>query len=146
MLSIRKPNILEFSRTVSEDYKRDENPVDFQENAVRTEMLPKMSEETSRTVVDVTVVKGDESESLNKLSNSNGLEKENSMDINLERALESRAQVIGSFEGMEETQKEWEKKFRENKSSSLVCFNVSGFDLWKILRDLIHTCELVYQL
>lgn len=84
-------------------------------------MLPKTSEEASRTVVDVTVVKEDESEGLNKLSNSNGLEKENRMDIDLERALESRAQVIGSFESMEETQKEWEKKFRENKSSSLVC-------------------------
>ncbi|KAL1199855.1 hypothetical protein V5N11_013110 [Cardamine amara subsp. amara] len=107
------------SRTVPEDYKRDGNPVDFQENGVRTEMLPNTSEETSRTVVDVAVVKGDESESVNKLSISNGLEKENSMDINLERALESRAQVIGSFEGMEETQKEWEKKFTENKSSAL---------------------------
>ncbi|CAL9246684.1 unnamed protein product [Arabidopsis halleri] len=105
------------SRNVSEDYKRDGNPVDFQENGVRTEMLPQANEDASRTVVDVAVVKGDES--LNKLSNSNGLEKENSTDINLERALENRAQVIGSFEDMEETQREWEKKFRENKSSAL---------------------------
>ncbi|CAE6075956.1 unnamed protein product [Arabidopsis arenosa] len=98
------------SRNVSEDYKRDGN----QENG---EMLPQTNEEASRTVVDVAVVKGDES--LNKLSSSNGLEKENSTDINLERALENRAQVIGSFEDMEETQREWEKKFRENKSSAL---------------------------
>lgn len=118
-MCIKTTNMFELSRNVSEDYKRDGNPVDFQENGVRTEILPKTSDEESKTVVDVTVVKGDES--LKKLSNSNGLEKENSMDINLERALENRAQVIGSFEDMEETQKEWEKKFRENKSSALVC-------------------------
>ncbi|XP_010515678.1 PREDICTED: uncharacterized protein LOC104791476 isoform X1 [Camelina sativa] len=105
------------SRIASEDYKRDGNSVDFQENGVRTDVLPQTSEEASQTVVDVTAVKGDES--LNKLSNSNGLDKDNSMDINLERALENRAQVIGSFEDMEETQREWETKFREKKSSAL---------------------------
>lgn len=105
------------ARNVSEDYKRDGNPVEFQENGVRTEMLPQKNDQVSRTVVDVAVVKGDDS--LNKLSNSNGLEKGNSTDINLERALENRAQVIGSFEEMEETQREWEKNFRENKSSAL---------------------------
>ncbi|KFK34477.1 hypothetical protein AALP_AA5G150600 [Arabis alpina] len=108
------------SRTVSENNKKDGNPVDFQENGVRTEVLPNTSEEASRTVVDVTVVnnvKGDDS--LQKLSNSSVLDKRNSMDINLERALRNRAQVIGSFEDMEETQKEWEKKFSENKSSAL---------------------------
>lgn len=122
MLCIKQPTFLNFSRTVSEDYKRDGNPVDLQENGVRTEVLPNTSEEASRAVVDVTVVnnlKGDES--LQKLSSSNVLEKRNSMDINLERALKNRAQVIGSFEDMEETQKEWEKKFTENKSSALVC-------------------------
>ncbi|CAC07915.1 putative protein [Arabidopsis thaliana] len=97
--------------------KQDGNPVEFQENGVRTEMLPQKNDQVSRTVVDVAVVKGDDS--LNKLSNSNGLEKGNSTDINLERALENRAQVIGSFEEMEETQREWEKNFRENKSSAL---------------------------
>ncbi|XP_010426836.1 PREDICTED: uncharacterized protein LOC104711777 [Camelina sativa] len=105
------------SRIASEDYKRDGNSVDFQENGVRTEVLPQTIEEASKTVVDGTAVKGDES--LNKLSNSNGLDKDYSMDINLERALENRAQVIGSFEDMEETQREWETNFRENKSSAL---------------------------
>ncbi|ESQ45275.1 hypothetical protein EUTSA_v10010215mg [Eutrema salsugineum] len=106
------------SRIVSEDHKRDGNTVvDLQGNGVRTEVLPNTSEEASRTVVDVTVVKGDES--LQKLSYSNVLEKRDRMDINLERALENRAQVIGSFEDMEETQKQWEKKFTENKSSAL---------------------------
>jgi len=119
MLCNRITNIFQLSRNVSEDYKRDGNPVEFQENGVRTEMLPQKNDQVSRTVVDVAVVKGDDS--LNKLSNSNGLEKGNSTDINLERALENRAQVIGSFEEMEETQREWEKNFRENKSSALVC-------------------------
>lgn len=141
MLYIRVTNISEYSRNVSDDYKRDGNPVDFQENGIHNEMLPQANEEASRTVVDVAVVKGDES--LNKLSNSNGLEKENSTDINLERALENRAQVIGSFEDMEETQREWEKKFRENKSSALVCPMSQALTS---LRELIHTCELVHPL
>uniref|UniRef100_A0A1J3FA97 Uncharacterized protein n=1 Tax=Noccaea caerulescens TaxID=107243 RepID=A0A1J3FA97_NOCCA len=107
------------SRIVSEDHKRDGNPVDFQENGVSAEVLSTTCEEASRTDADVALVKGDES--LHKVSNSNGLERENSMDINLERALKNRARVIGSFEDMEETQKEWEKKFteKENKSSAL---------------------------
>lgn len=42
------------------------------------------------------------------------------MDINLERALAKRAQVIGSFEDMEETQKQWEKEFTDSKLSALV--------------------------
>lgn len=107
----------QLSRIVPEDHKRDGNPVDFQENG---EVLSTTCEEASRTDADVTLVKGDESS--HKVSNSNGLERENSMDINLERALKNRARVIGSFEDMEETQKEWEKKFteKENKSSALV--------------------------
>ncbi|RID46906.1 hypothetical protein BRARA_I03543 [Brassica rapa] len=94
------------SRTVSEDHKGDGNAV------VDTEVVPNASEEASRTVVDVAVMKGDE-------SLQNVLEKRDSMDINLERALAKRAQVIGSFEDMEETQKQWEKNFTDNKSSAL---------------------------
>lgn len=73
------------------------------------------SEEASRTVVDVDAMKRDES--LQRV-----LEKRDSMDVNLERALAKRAQVIGSFEDMEETQKQWEKEFTDNKSSALVCY------------------------
>lgn len=87
-------------------------------------MLPRTSEEASNTMVDVTVNKGEES--LQKLSCSSVLEKGNSMDVNLEKALRKRAQVVGSYEDMEETQKQWEKKFTENKSSALVCPYVSG--------------------
>lgn len=76
-------------------------------------MVPNASEESSRTVVDVVVMKGDE-------SLQNVLEKRDSMDINLERALAKRAQVIGSFEDMEETQKQWEKEFTDSKLSALV--------------------------
>ncbi|KAJ0253543.1 hypothetical protein HA466_0112140 [Hirschfeldia incana] len=68
--------------------------------------------EASETVVDVDVMKRDE-------SLENVLEKRDSMDVNLERALAKRAQVIGSFEDMEETQKQWEKEFTDNKSSVL---------------------------
>ncbi|KAG2325854.1 hypothetical protein Bca4012_040434 [Brassica carinata] len=109
------------SRTVSEDHKRDgKTVVDFQGKGGSTEVLPKTSEEASTTVVDVTVIRGEES--LQKLSCSNVLEKGNSMDIKLEKALRKRAQVVGSYEDMEETQKQWEKKFTENKSSALdVC-------------------------
>ncbi|KAL0714207.1 hypothetical protein Bca4012_021186 [Brassica carinata] len=101
------------SRTVSEDHKGDENAVvDLQDG---TEAVPNASEEASRAVVDVAVVKGDQ-------SSQNVLEKRDSMDVNLERALAKRAQVIGSFEDMEETQKQWEKEFTDNKSSALdVC-------------------------
>ncbi|CAF2268581.1 hypothetical protein HID58_014472 [Brassica napus] len=101
------------SRTVSEDHKRDgDTVVDLQGK----EVLPQTSEEASTTVVDVvTVIKGEES--LQKLSCSNVLEKGNSIDIKLEKALRKRAQVVGAYEDMEETQKQW-----ENKSSSLdVC-------------------------
>ncbi|CAN8278892.1 unnamed protein product [Cochlearia groenlandica] len=105
------------SRTDSEDYKRDINKDDVQENGVCNEMLPKTSEEAFVTAVDVTTVKVDES--LQRLSNSNGLENENSEDVNLRSALNNRAQVIGSFEDMEETQKQWERKFTEKQSSAL---------------------------
>ncbi|CAF2111222.1 uncharacterized protein BNAC08G23550D [Brassica napus] len=94
------------SRTVSEDHKGDGNAI------VDTEVVPNASEESSRTVVDVVVMKGDE-------SLQNVLEKRDSMDINLERALAKRAQVIGSFEDMEETQKQWEKEFTDSKLSAL---------------------------
>lgn len=107
---------------MSEDHKRDGNTVvDLQGKGDRTEVLPKTSEEASTTVVDV---KGEES--LQKLSCSSVFEKGNSMDVNLEKALRKRAQVVGSYEDMEETQKQWEKKFTENKSSALVCPYVSG--------------------
>lgn len=76
-------------------------------------MVPNASEEASKTVDDVAVTKGDQ-------IFQNVLEKKDSMDINLERALAKRAQVIGSFEDMEETQKQWEKNFTDNKSSALV--------------------------
>ncbi|CAN7015346.1 hypothetical protein Bca4012_031930 [Brassica carinata] len=106
------------SRTVSEDHKRDgDTVVDLQGK----EVLPKTSEEASTTVVDVVTVRKGE-ESLQKLSCSHVLEKGNSMDVKLEKALRKRAQVVGSYEDMEETQKQWEKKFTENKSSPLdVC-------------------------
>uniref|UniRef100_A0A0D3BYJ8 Uncharacterized protein n=1 Tax=Brassica oleracea var. oleracea TaxID=109376 RepID=A0A0D3BYJ8_BRAOL len=107
------------SRTVSEDHKRDgDTVVDLQGK----EVLPKTSEEASTTVVDVVTVRKGE-ESLQKLSScSHVLEKGNSMDVKLEKALRKRAQVVGSYEDMEETQKQWEKKFTENKSSPLdVC-------------------------
>ena len=105
------------SRTVSEDHKRDgDTVVDLQGK----EVLPKTSEEASTTVVDVVTVRKGE-ESLQKLSScSHVLEKGNSMDVKLEKALRKRAQVVGSYEDMEETQKQWEKKFTENKSSPLV--------------------------
>lgn len=104
------------SRTVSEDHKRDgDTVVDLQGK----EVLPKTSEEASTTVVDVVTVRKGE-ESLQKLSCSHVLEKGNSMDVKLEKALRKRAQVVGSYEDMEETQKQWEKKFTENKSSPLV--------------------------
>ncbi|KAF8099754.1 hypothetical protein N665_0237s0009 [Sinapis alba] len=101
------------SRTVSEDCKEDGNTVVDLQNG--TEVVPNASEEASKTVVDV--IKGDQSSQ--KLLYSNVLEKRDSMDINLERALAKRAQVIGSFEDMEETQKQWEKEFTDNKSSAL---------------------------
>ncbi|KAJ0245611.1 Transcriptional regulator ATRX [Hirschfeldia incana] len=111
--SCRQIKRSESTRTVSEDHKRDGNTVvDLQGK----EVLPKTSQEASNTVVDVTVMKGEES--LQKLPCSNVLEKENSIDVNLEKALRKRAQVVGSYEDMEETQKQWEKKFTENKSSS----------------------------
>ncbi|KAF8107435.1 hypothetical protein N665_0122s0073 [Sinapis alba] len=103
------------SRTVSEDHKRDgKTVVDLQVKEACTEVLPKTSEEASPTKVDVTVTKGEES-----LQCSNVLEKGNSMDTNLEKALRKRAQVVRSYEDMEETQKQWERKFTENKSSAL---------------------------
>ncbi|CAH2064324.1 unnamed protein product [Thlaspi arvense] len=112
--SVHYPPLLSLDTDDSLDYKRDGNTVvELQENGVRTEVLPKTSEEASRTVVDVTVVKKHE------ISQKHVVEKRNSMDINLERALHKRAQVIGSFEDMEETQKQWERKFTENKSSAL---------------------------
>ncbi|CAH8385255.1 unnamed protein product [Eruca vesicaria subsp. sativa] len=96
------------SRTVSEDHKGDGDAVvDLQDG---TEVVPKLSEEASVDGVDV--MKGDQ-------SLQNVLEKRDNMDINLERALQKRAQVIGSFEDMEETQKQWEKEFTDNKSSAL---------------------------
>ncbi|KAJ4890106.1 Uncharacterized protein Rs2_29854 [Raphanus sativus] len=95
------------TRTVSEDHHKGNGNavVDLHDGT-------EASEEASRTVVDVDAMKRDES--LQRV-----LEKRDSMDVNLERALAKRAQVIGSFEDMEETQKQWEKEFTDNKSSAL---------------------------
>lgn len=41
---------------------------------------------------------------------------------NMEKALEHQAQLIDQFEAMEKTQREWEDKFREKNSTTLVCF------------------------
>lgn len=40
----------------------------------------------------------------------------------MEKALEDQAQLIGQYEEMEKAQREWEEKFRENNSSTPVCF------------------------
>ncbi len=43
-------------------------------------------------------------------------------DGDMEKALEDQAQLIGRYEAMEKAQREWEEKFRENNSSTPVCF------------------------
>lgn len=43
-------------------------------------------------------------------------------DKAMEKALEHQAQLIGQYEAMEKAQREWEEKFRENNSSTPVCF------------------------
>lgn len=43
-------------------------------------------------------------------------------DRDMEKALEDQAQLIGQYEEMEKAQREWEEKFRENNSSTPVCF------------------------
>lgn len=43
------------------------------------------------------------------------------LDNDMEKALEQQAQLIGKYEEMEKTQREWEERFRENNSSTPVC-------------------------
>lgn len=42
-------------------------------------------------------------------------------DGEMERVLKQQAQLIGQYEQEENAQREWEKKFNENKSSTVVC-------------------------
>ena len=49
-------------------------------------------------------------------------EDEYGRDSDMEKALEDQAQLIGRYEAMEKAQREWEEKFRENNSSTPVCF------------------------
>jgi hypothetical protein len=54
---------------------------------------------------------------------NNGLDcNEYGGDKDMEKALEDQAQLIGRHEAMEKAQREWEEKFRENNSSTPVCF------------------------
>jgi len=41
----------------------------------------------------------------------------------MEKALEHQAQLIDRFEAMEKAQRQWEEKFRENNSTTPVCFS-----------------------
>lgn len=49
-------------------------------------------------------------------------------DRGMEKALEHQAQLIGQYEEMEKAQREWEEKFRENNTSTTVCFSVICLD------------------
>jgi hypothetical protein len=52
---------------------------------------------------------------------NNGIDcNEYGRDKDMEKALEDQAQLIGRYEAMEKAQREWEEKFRENNSSTLV--------------------------
>lgn len=42
-------------------------------------------------------------------------------DKEMERILEQQAQLIGQYEAEEKAQREWEKKYNENKCSNPVC-------------------------
>lgn len=54
---------------------------------------------------------------------NNGLDcNEYGGDKDMEKALEGQAKLIGRYEAMEKAQREWEEKFRENNSSTPVCF------------------------
>lgn len=55
---------------------------------------------------------------LNKNHHVDGYVREKDM----EKALEHQAQLIDQYEAMEKVQREWEEKFRENNSTTPVCF------------------------
>jgi hypothetical protein len=42
-------------------------------------------------------------------------------DGEMERVLEKQAELIGQYEAEENAQREWEKKFSENRDSTVVC-------------------------
>lgn len=64
----------------------------------------------------------EEDESQVNLGNKNHHVDGHGRENDMEEALEHRAQLIDQYEAMEKTQREWEEKFRENTSTTPVCF------------------------
>ena len=114
--------------------ERKTEPIDFDSrenglaNASSPEGLPDSSDSRQETVRE-----GSETQKVllegPLLGNIENERTTNHLDVNghgqardMEKALEDQAQLIGQYEEMEKAQREWEEKFRENNTSTPVCF------------------------
>lgn len=118
-------------RTAVEDHKTEPLKFDSQENGAAT------PPEGAPDCLDSTPEIGRGGSEIQKLlsedplpgSVENDRRIPNHLDVNghgqekdMKTALEHRAQLIGQYEEMEKAQREWEEKYRENNTSTPVCF------------------------
>lgn len=112
-----------------EEHKKDSTKVDSQENGVATSLevdnRPEILREGSEPREEQYLGKGTDSGCLateKNVTNRNVDFNGHGGDKDMEKALEDQAQLIGKYEEMEKAQREWEERFRENNSSTPVCF------------------------
>ncbi|XP_050210335.1 uncharacterized protein LOC126660727 [Mercurialis annua] len=111
------------SRSVAEEYKA--NPVkhdSLEDEAVATsENFPNCSDFEPKTGEDKMMLEDTHSECAGAEYNACNTGLDYNVyreDRDIEKTLEHQAQLIGQYEAMENTQREWEEKFRENSSST----------------------------
>lgn len=113
------------ARSTAEDLKNGSVTLDPSSNGVATcsDGLPNGSEngteirrEDSEIGEEKAVLKGLENQ--RKVTNTVQYRNGHGRDKDMERALESQAQLIGQHEAEEKAQREWEEKFRDNNNST----------------------------
>lgn len=110
-------------RSVVEESRDKSVQANFSENefASSSEGFPNCSDGGSNiAIIESKIQEEDESEAnpVNKNHHVDGYGREKDM----EKAFEDQAQLIDQYEAMEKAQREWEEKFRENNSTTPVCF------------------------
>ena len=128
------------TRSAVDELKVGRGMVDSQNNGIisSSEGLPngfdsgqEILREGSENQEEEVLMDGQVSDSLESQRDATGSNhhlNRNGRDRDMERALEHQAQLIGQYEAEEKAQREWEEKFRENNSSTPVCF-ISIFNL-----------------
>lgn len=123
-------------RSAAEESQSDHNMLAPQRNGVATfsDGLPALSD-TGTEILREGTEKDENSflhgpgsgdlENQRMVANSSNYLKAHGSGKDMERALAHQAQLIGRYAEEEKAQREWEEKFRENNSSTLVCLVVS---------------------